>query len=600
MKRIGGGIRCAAVHSVSLQSCPLSNNQLKKGNSLFMKKLSIGLIVSSLILGLSLSSSKTSLYDWLQFNGDPQHSGNNTMETLISSDNVMQLQRVYQVSLPGVADGAPAYLSSVSTPDGVKNLIFVTTKDGTIAAIDTQTGGVVWSHQNPAGTCHINNGGSICYTTSSPAIDPNRQFVYSYGLDGYVHKYQVGDGMEITGGGWPELTTLKAFDEKGSPPLTIATTQNGKSYLYAANGGYPGDRGDYQGHITAIDLSSGTQTVFNAACSDQTVHFVEQPGSPDCPAVQSAIWARAAVVYDPALDKIFMVTGNGDFDPASHYWGDTVFALHPDGTGANGDPLDSFTPTDFQHLQDADLDLGSTAPALLPVPVTSTVQHLGLQTGKDAKLRLLNLENLSGQGGPGHTGGEVGAVIPVPQGGQVLTAPAVWVDPASGATWVFVANSQGISGLKLVVANDGTPGLSPEWQDGSGGTSPVLANGVLFYATPGRIRALNPLDGHELWSDTQIGGIHWESPIVANGALYITDENAHLTVYALGGTLATATATLTPTPTVPGAPTITPTPTHTPTATPPTASPTLTTTPGVTPDPGSFRLYLPQVSSLKR
>ncbi len=563
---------------------------------MFKKTLFIWALISSIVLGLSVSASKTSLYDWLQFNGDPQHSGNNTLETLISGDNVAQLERVYQVSLPGVADGAPAYLSSVSTPDGVKNLIFVTTKGGTIAAIDTQTGGVAWSRQNPAGSCRINNGASVCFTTSSPAIDPNRQYVYSYGLDGFVHKYQVGDGMEITSGGWPQLTTLKAFDEKGSPPVTIAAAQNGKSYLYAANGGYPGDAGDYQGHITAIDLSSGAQTVFNAACSDQAVHFVEQPGSPDCPAVQSAIWARAAVVYDPALDKIFMATGNGDFVPASHYWGDTVFALHPDGTGAGGDPLDSFTPTDFQHLQDADLDLGSTAPALLPAPVTSAVQHLGLQSGKDAKLRLLDLDNLSGQGGPGHTGGEVGTVIAVPQGGEVLTAPAVWVNPADGTTWVFVANGKGISGLRLAIAGDGTPGLSPEWQDGVGGTSPILANGVLFYATSGRVRALDPLSGHELWSDAQIGGIHWESPIVANGALYITDENAHLTVYALGGTLSTPTPSRTATPTVTGAPFATATPTRTPTATiPPAATPTLTTTPNATPDPWPFRLYLPQL-----
>ena len=272
---------------------------------MFKKKLPIWNILTVLALGLVILVTEAFLYDWPQFNGNPQHSGNNTQETTIDRNNVAQLQKVYQVSLPGVADGAPAYLSSVTTPQGVKNLIFVTTKDGTIAAIDAQTGGVVWSHQYPAGSCRINNHTSICYTTSSPAIDPNRQFVYSYGLDGYVHKYQVGDGTEIKSGGWPELATLKPFNEKGSSALSIATAKNGKSYLYVANGGYLGDHGDYQGHITTIDLSSGLQKGFNAACSNQTVHFVEKPGTPDCPSVQTAIWARAAVGYDPALDKIF-------------------------------------------------------------------------------------------------------------------------------------------------------------------------------------------------------------------------------------------------------------------------------------------------------
>jgi outer membrane protein assembly factor BamB len=505
------------------------------------KKRPLWNVVAIFAVVLAILVTEAFLYDWPQFDGNSQHSGNNSLETTLSRANVAQLQKAYQVSLSGIADGAPAYLNSVNTPQGLKNLLFVTTKDGTIAAIDASTGGLVWSHHNPAGDCLINNRSSVCYTTSSPAIDPNRQFVYSYGLDGYVHKYQVGDGTEIKNGGWPELATLKAFNEKGSSALAIATANNGKSYLYVANGGYPGDQGDYQGHITAIDLSSGLQKVFNAACSNLAVHFVETPGTPDCPSVQTAIWSRAPVVYDPALDKIFMTTGNGDFIPASHDWGDSVFALNPDGTGANGDPLDSYTPDDYQQLQDSDQDLGSTAPALLPVPNTSAVQHLALQSGKDGKIRLLNLQDLSGQGGTGHTGGEVGNVIDVPQGGVVLTAPAVWVNPVDHATWAFIANSSGISGLKLTIAGNGTPGLSPQWQDNNGGTSPIVANGVLFYAIPGRIRALDPLNGHELWSDTAIGGIHWESPIVANGALFITDESGDLTAYAIGGIVPTPT-----------------------------------------------------------
>jgi outer membrane protein assembly factor BamB len=515
-----------------------------------MKKQPLWNYATVFVLGLAVLTTGATLYDWPQFNGNPQHSGTNAQETAISSANVDLLQPLYQVSLPGVADGAPAYLSSVDTPQGVKNLLFVTTKDGAIAAVDAQTGAVAWSHQNPAGTCRINNGSQVCYTTSSPAIDPNRQYVYSYGLDGYVHKYKVGDGTQITTGGWPELATLKPYDEKGSSALSIATARNGKSYLYVANGGYPGDQGDYQGHITAIDLSSGSQKVFNAACSNLTVHFVETPDTSDCPSVQTAIWSRAPVVYDPALDKIFMATGNGDFIPASHDWGDSVFALNPDGTGANSDPLDSYTPADYQQLQNADLDLGSTAPALLPVPIASAVQNLAVQSGKDGKLRLLNLANLSGQVGPGHTGGEVGTVIDVPQGGQVLTAPAVWVNPADNATWVFVANARGLSGLKLTIAGDGTPGLATQWQVATGGTSPILVNGVLFIASPNLIRALDPLNGRVLWSNNQIGGIHWESPIVDNGILYITDESGDLTAYAIGGTIPPPPPT-TPTTTIP-------------------------------------------------
>jgi outer membrane protein assembly factor BamB len=469
--------------------------------------------------------------DWLQFNFDPQHSGNNPRETTLGPGNVADLKQLFRVSLPAIADGAPAYLSGVETPGGRRDLLFLTTKAGHIVALDAHSGQQVWMHQYPAGSCRINLGSQPCYTTSSPAIDPGRQYVYSYGLDGYVHKYQVGDGTEVTSGGWPELTTRKPYNEKGSSALSQATAQDGTAYLYMTNGGYLGDRGDYQGHVTAINLADGSQRVFNTNCSDQAVHFVEKPGQPDCPAVQSAVWARAGVVYDPATDHIYFATGNGPFDPARYDWGDSVLAVHPDGSGAGGNPVDSYTPADYQRLQNRDLDLGSTAPAILPVPAGSTVAHLGLQGGKDAVLRLLDLENLSGQGGPGHTGGEVQVLSGVAHG-DIFTAPAVWVDPASGTTWVFLVDPQAISGLRLGLDGSGTPRLERAWVVNGGGSSPIVANGVLYYAGYSGIRALDPTSGKVLWQDTSLGGIHWESPIVANGVLYITDERGALTAYA--------------------------------------------------------------------
>jgi hypothetical protein len=522
-----------------------------------------------------------SAYDWPQWGLNPQHSGSNTQETVISASNVSNLQQIYRVTIPGDADGAPAYLSGVNTANGVKNLLFVTTTDGHIAALDSQTGAVVWSHQYGPGGCTINNTGPSfpCYTTSSPAVDPNRLYVYSYGLEGYVHKYQVSDGHEINTGGWPELATLKPWDEKQSPALSIATAASGVSYLYVTNGGYPGDGGDYQGHLTAINLSTGVQQVFNALCSNQTVHFTAT--SPDCPEVQAAIWARPGVIYDPDTDKIYMATGNGTYDPANHHWGDTVFALNPDGTGVGGNPLDTYTPDNYVYLDGADLDLGSTAPAILPN--TSKYPHLAVQGGKDGVLRLLNLDDLSGHGGPGFTGGEV-FTMTVPQGNEILTQPAVWVNPADDSTWVFVANDNGLSGLQLTVDGGDNPRLVSQWTIGNGGTSPIVANGVLYYVATGNIWGINPVTHAQLWHDTQIGSIHWSTPIVANGVLYITDYNSSLSAYALNGIAPTPTSTATSTSGSGSTATPTSTPSPTPTATS-TSDSGSTATPTSTPSP---------------
>jgi hypothetical protein len=482
-------------------------------------------------------------YDWPQFGGDPQHSGDNGHESVLSASNVASLTRTFQVTLPSVADGAPVVLTGVVTASGTRDLLFLTTKDGHVLALDAHSGAVVWSQQYGPGSCKINNGSSVCFTTSQPAVDPGRAYVYAYGLDGQVHKYAVGSGSEVTSGGWPELATTKAFDEKSSSDLAVATASNGTSYLYVSNGGNLGDNGDYQGHVTAVNLSTGSQNVFNALCSNQTAHFLETPGSPDCSVTRSAVWARAGVVYNAENDTILFATGNGNFSPTAFQWGDSVLSLHPNATSAGGTPLDSYTPADFSQLESGDTDLGSTAPAILHVPTSSNVPHLAVQGGKDALLRLVNLDNLSGQGGPGHSGGEVGTVISVPQGGGVFTQPAVWTNPADGSAWTFVANGSGIAGLQLAIDGSGNPSLVAKWQSSNGGTSPVIANGVLYYASSGVIRGLSPTTGTVLWQNTQIGNIHWESPVVANGTVYVMDESA--TLSAFGGVAA---------PTVPGVP----------------------------------------------
>jgi outer membrane protein assembly factor BamB len=446
---------------------------------------------------------------------------------------VSTLDLLFSVSLPEIADGAPAVATGIETALGTKDLLFVNTKAGRIVALDAATGAIIWSQQPATGPR---------YTTSSPAVDPKKTFVYAYGLDGDVHRYVIGSGVETMGEGWPQLATLKPDVEKGSSALSIAQVADGRTFLYAANGGYPGDQGDYQGHITAVDLASGAQRVFNANCSDRTIHFVENgTADTDCAHVQSAIWARAGVVYEASSDRIFMATGNGDFDAhiGGRDWGDTVFALLSDGSGVNGGPVDSYTPTNFQVLDNTDQDLGSSVPAILRGPPGSRFPTLGVQGGKDALLRLLDLDDLSQQGGPGHVAGEL-QTSAVPQGGGVLTTPAVWTNPTDGKVWLFVVTGSGASGLTLEVDGSGNPSLKPQWLIGRAGFSPIVANGVLYYAGNNQILALDPTTGAILWEDNRIGGIHWESPVLANGILYITDESGRLTAYSPGGQLPAA------------------------------------------------------------
>ena len=229
-------------------------------------------------------------YDWLEFNLDSQRTGQNNLEWRISRGNVASLKTLFRVSTVDVADGAPVYLAGVSTPSGKRDLIFATTAASFVVAHDACTGSRVWFQPPTTGPR---------WTTSLPAVDPNRQFVYSYQLDGFVHKFLVGNGAEVTGGGWPELATRKPDVEKGSSNLSIVVGRDARRFLYVTHAGYPGpgpgDQGDYQGHVTAIDLDSGTQTVFNTLCSDRAIHFDESLVAPnDCPKVRAAVWGGPA------------------------------------------------------------------------------------------------------------------------------------------------------------------------------------------------------------------------------------------------------------------------------------------------------------------
>ena len=459
--------------------------------------------------------------DLPQFGYDAQHSGAVPSEAAISPATVGTLRLAHPpVQLPAVADGAPAYAAGVPTAGGTVDLLLVTTTDGTLVAVDAARGAVAWSFRPAAGPW---------YTTSSPAVGPDRRFVYTYGLDGRVHKVCLAAGTEVTSHGWPEVATLKPDVEKGSSALTVAAA-GGRSYLYVASGGYLGDRGDYQGHVTTIDLATGAQRVFNANCSDLPCHLVEHGKGGARRPVPTAPGSAAPSGRGPASSTIRArggsspPRGNGPFDGdrGGMDWGDSILALHPD--GPRGRPVDGYTPRDHRRLDRDDLDLGSTAPA------GCRVAHPAAQSGKDVVIRLIDLADLSGRGGPGHVGGAL-QVVAMPQGGEVLTAPAVWRDPDGGEVWMFVANRRGISGLVLDVDADGGPRLRPVWTRRDGGTSPVVAGGVALYASYQGLRALDPRTGAVLWRDGRPDGIHWQSPIVADGRVAVADNSGRLLVY---------------------------------------------------------------------
>lgn len=479
------------------------------------RKLVLALAGTALMIGalIGLASARDqatsgAAFAWPTFHYASYRDGVNPLVFGIGPSNVGQLSPIWKASLPGVADSTPVYRSG---------RLYLTLTDGSLVALNVFTGGELW-RQTTTGPG---------FTTSSPTLDPSGAWVYSYGLDGFVHKYAASNGQESIGGGFPAKITNLPTVEKGSSSLNL-----GAGYLYMTTSGYPGDQGHYDGHLVAVNLANGTEGVFNSLCSNIHALLVNQPGQPNyCANVQSGVWARSGAVVDPVLRRAFIATGNGLWDGQTN-WGDSVLALSPNGITL----LDSYTPTNQSTLDQEDLDLGSSAPALFPTQSSSKTPYLAAQVGKDGLIRLLNRQNLSGTGRPGALGGEL-QLIAAPGSCEVLTAPVVWTDP-SGRVWLFVANDCGLNAYNLVTSGAGVSELTLAWQQSQGGTSPVLGGGVLYVErnNGGAVDAYDPTTGAVLWSSTRtsatIGSVHWQSPIVLDTLLIVPDNNGN--VFAFG------------------------------------------------------------------
>jgi outer membrane protein assembly factor BamB len=478
--------------------------------------LSILAVVAGLV---SVTVLPARAVDWPLFGFDPARSSFNTAETTLTVGNVHQLRERWQISLGAVADSTPILLQHVRIGKTHRPMLFQTTTSGVTLGIDATTGRILW---------HFTTQGPN-YTHSTPAADPSGKAIYAPGVDGKVHKLNVSTGHEMHSHGFPARVTRIPSSEAVESPLNVA---NG--YLYATTSGYDGDAPPYDGHVVAVNLSSGKVTVFNSLCSNDH----KLPGPKTCEQNWnggSGIWARGGAVADPEASmngRVYAATGNGDFNAVSggHNYGDSVVGLSPDVLSLHG----SYTPTNYKQLQNGDVDLGSTSPAMLPVQTQSQTPLMLVQAGKDAVLKLINRATLPG------VGNEL-QLIDLPQG--LFSTPAVWTDGSNNA-WIFMGFSYVVEAYQLQTNGSGQSQLVQIWQSSPGqtngeGTSPVVANGIVFVAYDGAIFALNALTGKVLWdsanygSSKPFGPVHWQSPIVVNGWVYCSDLNGNLTAFTL-------------------------------------------------------------------
>jgi len=463
----------------------------------------LAVLVAALGLGAhALASSRSAtaappsrLTVWPEFGLNPQRSDATAQPTGITAANVGHLAG-RTVALPGTVDSSPIYLHGADVGGARHDAAFMTTDYGITIALDTSSGRILWRFR-PPGLHKWLGSGQI--TTASPILDPGHRFLYATSPNGVVHKLSVATGREQPG--WPVSITPLPEREKLTASLNISG-----GYLLASTGGYFGDAPPYVGHLAAISLARHRIAhVFNTLCADRDT--IIAPAS--CSASDSAILSRSGPVVEPGGQRVLIATGNAPYNGTTDF-GDSVIELTLPALKLR----QAYTPTNHAELNSSDTDLGSGSPAILP-------GGLAWIAGKDGIQRVLDLSGLDGSppGSPARTGGEL-QTLPIPGGGQIFTTPAVWQH------LLFVADGGGTGAFRVSGKR-----LTQVWENGTPGTSPILAGGLLYVYNPGgSLVVYRPASGKVI-ATLQAAAGHWNSPIVVDGHILIPtgDDNDHAT-----------------------------------------------------------------------
>ncbi len=232
--------------------------------------------------------------------------------------------------------------------------------------------------------------------TSTPVIDTKTGTLYvlartmirhTVGDDEYfqhLHALAITTGVEKFGG--PKLITASvagkgagaangqvAFDPLKENPRAALTLANNAVYLTWASSC---DVDPYHGWVMAYDPQTLAQ---------KAVLNVNPDGG------EAGIWLSDTGPAADAEGNLFVPTGNGTFDAGSggRDYGDSVLKLD----GSSLAIRDYFTPHDQDRISNADADVGSSGPLLLP-DQPGPHRHLLLQPTKDSTIYVIDRDKM--------------------------------------------------------------------------------------------------------------------------------------------------------------------------------------------------------------
>jgi len=373
--------------------------------------------------------------------------------------------------------------------------VYVATENDTIYALAANTGAVLWFKHvatpvPSSGSGNLLPCGDINPTvgiTGTPVVDVGRGEIFAVAdVDAGGVPAHVLYGLNMYSG----VTMMtQAVDPPGQhPPAILQRTGlnlSGGNVVFGY-GGNDGDCSTYSGWVVSVPEGGGAPGYYQAV-----------PIGND-----GAVWMGGAAPEVDGAGNIWFATGNGTHS-SSYDNSDSVIELSP---GLALKQL--FAPTTWQSDNQNDLDLGSSAPALLS-------NGTALQVGKSSIAYLLNQSNLGGISSPP----QISACGSDSDGGDAITGTVVYVPCGSG--------------LEAIQ----TSPLGVAWQTSSGAHGPPITAGGLVWSIGGStLYGLNPANGQAL-EQVSVGGQanHFPTPSVGDGLLLAPNSDQVVAFYGSAG-----------------------------------------------------------------
>jgi outer membrane protein assembly factor BamB len=480
--------------------------------------------------------------DVLTFHGDFARTGWDAAERTLTPEAVHggHFGKLWSTAVDGEIYAEPLVASGVaSSGAAARTLVYVVTEHDLVYAFDAADGKLAWGPVSlgapvPRASLPCGNIDPVGIT-STPVIDRASSTLYVVGLttpDGGRTKVYRAAALDLATGrarpGWP--VTIAPPPSGGRRFEPDAQQQRGalalvRGAVYVPFGGYWGDCGQYHGWVVGVPTADPARQQSYAVPTGR----------------MGAIWAAGGIAVDASGD-LYVSTGNSDSEGALDF-SNAVLRLETQPTlHFSGSARDYFVPSNFVALNDRDVDLGSTAPLLLPAQ-PGAVPHLVFIAGKQGVGYLINADNMGGVSkGDGITGEAVYSrcVFGSCQGGgpQVFSATAYW-DAGPVGRFVFVPGrgtqpapcrgSGGIAALKL-----GGAGFDVAWCSGSmrNAGAPAVSSagsdgGLVWVVDSGEgvLHALNARTGAVVYASSgpdALGSAHqFVTPAIAGGRVYV-------------------------------------------------------------------------------